>query len=1116
MDQDEVVKNLRSCLISCKGGIKLDSLRADYRMIAGESLPYKQFGYSSIETFIRNIPEVIVTKRNGELYVEAIPSKTTAHLTKLISRQKTRRKIRPPPKRWSPPRYTTTKGYLSAGTRQNNNFNGFQPARSNYVNPPGSFTRSTPGKSNLYTDFSRPIVPLMETVVHYPLSINNEKLNFAPSTPPVSPIKRLTDNATNPSIATLNQSVTNCKTIEDLKCKVLNDKTTASPVINVKPKTAELRPLSERLKIASPRSIPIMPRTPLPLIDRYNNGYASSSIPSIFDKSQIMTPPRIMTPPQISDPRRDLQIHANMLNLPPPVYKMFSIKERNSSKITIYASVKVGAHTFHTYPEDALYEEEAEKIAARLALVNLAKESSSPEITTADEKLVIERILNIVTKHHSGVFMHLLPEYYCEQYKEALPHNWQRIIEECADINQEKGVGDSTILCRASPTAKRSGNNSTAFKDIVENSFSPNEKIHLNPIGPAAPDKLTVPKITTWQVYITCVISTVEIWVRLGGENIDTFAQMTKEMTKHYDQKEPVAIPSAECIVGDFYAILEENYWRRVQCTDFDFETGFATVSFIDEGYDEQYKPDVLHPLDKKFCRLSAQATRVALEGLEEFRDYSQLVTEIENHLMVEHTFSAKVHGTNADEYGSYTTVTFYDTNKEGNRVNVNQILCDKILRDITIASKIQTGQLIGLYITHIDEDGKVYAQLNSFMRSVVNSEALSQIPVSNPTTSSARETINFTKTYLAKSDSQWYRARVKDMPNKTEVTVSLIDIGRTVTISITDLFHMNETNALQHVPAQALQIFLHHLDKSKYNGRLVARLRELVSDTDLLLAKIIMMSPSGIPIVEIFQRIGPNNMLASINLSLTYFDSELSKAHEDGNNNIKLSKKRLERRNSRALESVSKLNPPTISDIGQYFDVHVTLAAHPGHFIVQPLTDAGELKTMMIDLQKYCGEYDGPPLETVGEGKLYAGKFREDWYRVYVTNIISDNEVSVYFCDFGDVTIMSRSSLQPLNSDFMKLPYQALKAKLVGIEPTNIDWIVNDCVRFKDLVLDKNFVSVVAESTFDHFSPANGTVLGLRLIDVSTEKDIYIDKLLVEEKRAKYIDGFDEYFASS
>lgn len=58
--------------------------------------------------------------------------------------------------------------------------------------------------------------------------------------------------------------------------------------------------------------------------------------------------------------------------------------------------------------------------------------------------------------------------------------------------------------------------------------------------------------------------------------------------------------------------------------------------------------------------------------------------------------------------------------------------------------------------------------------------------------------------------------------------------------------------------------------------------------------------------------------------------------------------------------------------------------------------------------------------------------------------------------------------------------------------------------------------MSVVVDSVSDDFSPVNGTVLGLQLIDVSTEKDVYIDKLLVEEKRAKYIDGFEERFPSS
>lgn len=87
----------------------------------------------------------------------------------------------------------------------------------------------------------------------------------------------------------MNQSVTNCKTIEDLNCKVLNDKTAAMPVINLKPKTAELRPskLSERLKVSPPKSIPIMPRMPSSQIDTYNNGHALSTTPSIFDKSQV-------------------------------------------------------------------------------------------------------------------------------------------------------------------------------------------------------------------------------------------------------------------------------------------------------------------------------------------------------------------------------------------------------------------------------------------------------------------------------------------------------------------------------------------------------------------------------------------------------------------------------------------------------------------------------------------------------------------------------------------------------------------------------------------------------------------------------------------------------------
>lgn len=61
------------------------------------------------------------------------------------------------------------------------------------------------------------------------------------------------------------------------------------------------------------------------------------------------------------------------------------------------------------------------------------------------------------------------------------------------------------------------------------------------------------------------------------------------------------------------------------------------------------------------------------------------------------------------------------------------------------------------------------------------------------------------------------------------------------------------------------------------YGERFVARFNELVSDTDLLIAKVVRVTISGVPVVQIFKRVQPSNMLASINESLIH-DDELTK----------------------------------------------------------------------------------------------------------------------------------------------------------------------------------------------------------------------------------------------
>lgn len=79
---------------------------------------------------------------------------------------------------------------------------------------------------------------------------------------------------------TVNQSVNNYKTIEDLRCKVLNDNTAFVINKKPKPKTVELKSskLSERLKVTSP---PILPSI------NNNNGRVSTPDPSIFNVPQV-------------------------------------------------------------------------------------------------------------------------------------------------------------------------------------------------------------------------------------------------------------------------------------------------------------------------------------------------------------------------------------------------------------------------------------------------------------------------------------------------------------------------------------------------------------------------------------------------------------------------------------------------------------------------------------------------------------------------------------------------------------------------------------------------------------------------------------------------------------
>ncbi|KAK1132304.1 hypothetical protein K0M31_016420 [Melipona bicolor] len=1103
MEKEEVIKNLRACLISSKGGVKVDDLNRDYKMLIDENIPFRKLGYQSLIAFLRTVSSIRLIEKGNDCFVEAIPTEESAHITKLIARQKTTgRKFNKliNTRKPTPFRQPVTK--KNVGRSGNNNLHSQMSGRQNMFSP----TSST--KITIHQNSDKP------RYIHS---------NFG--VPPNSPSKRLKDKQMN-SVLSVNQSINKSKDETQIK----NNLRAVTPVISQKPKTVtinvEMLPkkvsnLSDKLKgdkLKETRNIPSLLDIPINFTPSHQSEVLSPLSPGQvladsnmkFQQSPIKTIPlgnsrKIVPKLQSADPREELKRRAKTLNLLEPVYQICPATIKNTKEPAIFAQVKIGPHGYSSYPEEARTEDEAQKIAAKFALVDLTEKygSSSCFNETKDKNIIKERVLSIIDAHPNGIFMHQVPIYYKQQYEEILPGNWERTIETSPAIVLEKGVDNSIILRRF-----------TSYNEKMRTPTSlKTDKIQLKPIGPVAPGQLEFPEEDFWIVSVTCVLSTVEIWARIIGDAYsEQFDIMTTKMSQHYNKIQSGKAPHIE--IGNYYVVFEDESWHRVRCIDFNIKNGMVTVSFIDHGDEDTFHFSRLQILDKKFCALPAQAIRLCLSGLEDFNDCDSITSEIEK-LLLDRALYVEVRNRKKDQNGSSATVVFYDTHGPDD-ININLELFKQISQSVLTAPKLDVeGQVSEVLISHIEQNGDVYVQvqsesikllvnlLNRLVCTGLNTEDLENCIVT---------TVDPSKTYFVSVNNNWYRGKIVNDSLHNQLRAFLIDFGKTVTITKSNLLSLETlSHVLANYPAQALKVHLHNIDKSMFNGKMVAKLAELAPKNESLLIKVVSIE-SKTPIVELFKRIQPSNMLVSINNTLA-LEEELTKTHGDGNNNIKPRKPRVERMNSKLLGNesgdVKSLKPPKISDIGEYFDVHVTMAAHPGNFTIQPFNDKSSLESMMILLQEACQAHKGPTptVESVKEGKLYAAQHIDShWYRVCISSIIKENMVSVYFCDFGDVSVLPLNKLQPLKSEFLELPYQAIKARLVGIRPINVDWSVEDSLRFQELVVDKNFVSIVVESKPDGFSPAD-TVLGLKLIDVNTAEDIYIDRLLVEEGRATFID---------
>ncbi|XP_055378770.1 metacaspase-2-like [Condylostylus longicornis] len=81
---------IKALILSNADAYNLDTLRKDFKKSIGYDIPFRAFGYSSLEDFLKSMPDILSLKRQqGILYIQATgDNKKSEHITYMVSKQK--------------------------------------------------------------------------------------------------------------------------------------------------------------------------------------------------------------------------------------------------------------------------------------------------------------------------------------------------------------------------------------------------------------------------------------------------------------------------------------------------------------------------------------------------------------------------------------------------------------------------------------------------------------------------------------------------------------------------------------------------------------------------------------------------------------------------------------------------------------------------------------------------------------------------------------------------------------------------------------------------------------------------------------------------------------------
>ncbi|NXG65918.1 TDRD5 protein, partial [Hemiprocne comata] len=175
---------------------------------------------------------------------------------------------------------------------------------------------------------------------------------------------------------------------------------------------------------------------------------------------------------------------------------------------------------------------------------------------------------------------------------------------------------------------------------------------------------------------------------------------------------------------------------------------------------------------------------------------------------------------------------------------------------------------------------------------------------------------------------------------------------------------------------------------------------------------------------------------------------------------------------------------------------VFVEFVVSPDQFYIRICSreTSDKLQDMMVEMRhcysnKLVSDRYIMPESSLQPGQLCCVTVLKWWYRVVIHRVINDQEVEVFYPDYGNLDVVRKSCLRFLKWCYLKLPAQAIPCSLAWVKPVEGTWSSAATLLFKRLCSSKLLVGIVDEYV--------DGILHLFLCDTSTKEDVYFHSAL-------------------